>query len=890
MVFSSTLITAAMDSPNRKDRQPVRDALAKTVAVMARVLLVVAVTLPAWCFGCVLPGATTMLLGLTVVILVCALCAVTWKGMQSAVMPWALVPLLGGLGLGAFQLMPLDAKMLGAISPRAMELRRTLNSADTPLEQSMLQSLGLAADSTRQPLSLYPAVTRRDLALLSLTVGVFVGGAVFFRTPASQMWLCAAMAINGGVLSFHYLVQLLTHGVNWRLGWSESESLVLPGLGVAIGPLVNRNNAGGHLNLCLAGAIAILLWSAGRLRYQQQGRWELQISAVVAASLIVAGVFCTMSRGAILSMLIAMMMLVVLWVGQRKIRLWWGVLTLISGVGLVAWINRLDMVYARVATLFTTSSAAEGRLVNWASALSAVPDFWRCGSGLGTYGYIYRLYERPTYSGWYDHAENQPLEALVDGGLVGLALLVAAVVLVGIGAWQLQHGASDSCSFAFAWGVLFGIVSQSIHGLADFGLFMPSNAVLLAVVCGAVTGGAVESRVWRRSAVHVATTWGPKLAAVSAVLVVLTACTWGWAETRRSASVGTVLRRVAAEPTNEKTTPDSLRKRLAELTAALTNNEDHAEGQWLASQLWSDLYRVCLFAQLRAVSAASVTDQALWAATSLVGVHGQAYVVSTGVSRESLQQWRNQEMYHDYLIPALRCALAARSGCPLLVDPRLAIAQLCGLVTSPQHDERELERARWLAPENQELLYWTGLLELQAGRPVLACRDWRRLLELAESVPSVRAAEVLRIATTQLPAWQVIERLLPDRPAILVQVAEQWYGGPKQAEARRAIADRINEVLDQPGSDGGERDYFLGRACELRGATAEAIEHYTKAVKLNPWADAWRYRLAVLLHGEGRDDEALEQARGCAQRSPGNVEYRTLLQRIHRARLTTKSS
>ena len=754
----------------------------------------------------------------------------------------------------------------------------------------MLESVGVTADSPRQPLSLYPAVTRRDLALLSLVVGVFVGGAVFFRTPASQMWLCAAVAVNGMLLSFHYLIQLLTHGGGWRTAWSESESLVLPGLGLAVGPLVNRNNAGGHLNLCMAGAMAILFWSTGRVRGERPWRWELQISSIVAASLIAAGVFCTLSRGAIFSMVLGMMLLAVPWVGHRTTRLLWGGLAVIAGVALVAWIGRLDMVCARLASLAGSDWLTEGRLVNWAAGLRAAFDFWRCGSGLGTYGYIYRPYERPTVGGWYDHAENQPLQALVDGGVVGLLLLVAAVVLVGVAAWRLQRGADDARSSAFAWGVLFGLVSQSIHGLTDFGLSIPSNAVLFAVVCGAVAGGAVELRAWGQAAGRLAAVWGPRLAAAIAVLVVLSACTWGWAETRRSAGVEVALRRANAEPTSEKTSPEWLRKRLDELTAALANCEDHAEGQWRASQLWSDLYRVHLFSQLRAASGASVKDQELWARTLLLGVHGQAYLSATKMSREAMEQWRDQAIYRDYLVPALRCALAARSGCPLLVDPRLAIAQLCGLVTSPQHDKVELERARQLAPENAELLYWTGLLELQAGRPERACRDWRRLLELSETVPSPRANTALRIATSGLPAWQVIERVLPDRPALLVRVAEQWYAGADQADARRAIADRINQVVDRPSCNGGEQAYYRGVSCELRGATAEAIQHYGRAVELNPWAERWRYRLAVLLHSEGRNDEALEQARRGSQQAPGKAEYRALLQSIHHARLTAKAS
>jgi hypothetical protein len=54
---------------------------------------------------------------------------------------------------------------------------------------------------------------------------------------------------------------------------------------------------------------------------------------------------------------------------------------------------------------------ADGRLKNWADGWQAATDLLPAGSGLGTYRYVYRLYQQQPYGVWFYHAENQYLQA-----------------------------------------------------------------------------------------------------------------------------------------------------------------------------------------------------------------------------------------------------------------------------------------------------------------------------------------------------------------------------------------------------------------------------------------------------------------------------------------------
>ena len=137
------------------------------------------------------------------------------------------------------------------------------------------------------------------------------------------MWLCALFAVNGAALAFFGFVQQLT--------WTGLLYWKIPLLagGSPYGPFVCRNNAGGFLNLCLAGAAGMMIWLAGRggssgLGDEQFGvpaprgplervgqrlrefvlHWNAaNLVAMILIVCIVAGIFCSLSRGAFLAMI-----------------------------------------------------------------------------------------------------------------------------------------------------------------------------------------------------------------------------------------------------------------------------------------------------------------------------------------------------------------------------------------------------------------------------------------------------------------------------------------------------------------------------------------------------------------------------------------------------------
>ncbi len=127
---------------------------------------------------------------------------------------------------------------------------------------------------------------------------------------------------------------------------------------------------------------------------------------------------------------------------------------------------------------------ADGRVANWQESLRSVADFWRVGAGLGTYQDIYLLYQNRFSPVWFYHAENQFLQALVEGGVPALLALLAQIGWLGyLAVWLSRRGGVD---YAFGIGGLTCLVGQVVAGSFDFGLYHPANFLLMSAVCGSL--------------------------------------------------------------------------------------------------------------------------------------------------------------------------------------------------------------------------------------------------------------------------------------------------------------------------------------------------------------------------------------------------------------------
>jgi len=888
------------------------------VALLVQVAAIGLMTIPAWLLGGIQADTQFWLFVVaTCVMFVCwAMCL--GRPASAHPLPAALVPLGLAVVLGAVQMVPLSPPVHHWISARTERWWQDLDPK--PETASPANLAGNVRPNDARPISLYPASTRRDVYLLALGLSAFLIGAIGFASRGAFSVAAILVALNGAALSFFGLVQQLTW--NGQLFWS----IPLTGGGVPFASYVNRNNASGFLNICLAGAVALTAWSfawrsdgeawdpgrpasklgaGGYLWFVVRGcvvralralsRLDATtVASLTAAACIAAGILCSLSRGGTVAMIgAAAITFAATSLGGRK-RLALAGAAVVGGVAaclLVLYLGQGATVSQRLATLVDESAVqTEGRLVHWQDGWRAAQDLLPAGSGLGTYRYVYRAYQQRPYGEWCYHAENQYLEALVEAGLPGLALLLAAIGLVALACWRLLKHAPDAATYALGVGGTFALSSQAIQACFDFGLYLPANMLLLALVCGAVCGRAARIESRDGSTSNGATRWLAYLVAlppgraltasccVAAVGVLLLGCV----QARRSVAVESAVARAKPLDVRQPHSLDALDGCLARFAAVPLSAVEDVEAQLRLARLWINRLRVGLLDRLRREAAAGASESVLWSATDTTHLHGRLQPLLAQQRTAELTAVRQSPPVLENLPHALAHLRLARSLCPLLPEVHLLLAQLTVLEATNADNQADLDRVRLTAPANPQILPRCGLLELQAGRIAAACRTWRMSLELAgEQLP-----QIIQTARPCIDLAAHIGDLMPDSPQWILDVASRQFSTEDDRQVRRALLAKADSLLSTQPLDDAQRQWLRGRLALLRNDFRRAAVYFTRALAMRPDETAWRYELAIALKHSGRYQEAQDQAQVCVRTEPNNEQYEALLREVIRAQLS----
>jgi O-antigen ligase len=127
-------------------------------------------------------------------------------------------------------------------------------------------------------------------------------------------------------------------------------------------------------------------------------------------------------------------------------------------------------------------SFSQGRAVYYKNSFELANRFSLSGSGAGTYVHAYPLVEKKDSAGLLTHAHNDYLEVLAETGYpAGGALILGGFGLLAFlfARWLKRR---DHFVRGVALGAFTGIMALFIHGLFDFNLRIPANAVYFLVL------------------------------------------------------------------------------------------------------------------------------------------------------------------------------------------------------------------------------------------------------------------------------------------------------------------------------------------------------------------------------------------------------------------------
>jgi O-antigen ligase len=378
--------------------------------------------------------------------------------------------------LVALQIVPLPSLLVGYLSPgRLADFHPSVTQAAVP---------------SWITLSVYPHETLDALMRLLAYLSAFVLAAYVFDFRRGKSTLLRLLILLGCFEAAHGIVQYVT---GWQKIFTYTKKFDLE---EATGTFINRNHFAGFLEMVIPFVLAYAFyhfqaWSSRRYsrgsgQASGRGSAEQVLFYVFLLIILVVAVIFSRSRMGILVAVFTIITLALLAQLRVRRKIWMLGILLFVGcvVGYGLWIGlgpvlaRFEMVgepgYLRI----------EGRFAIWRDVLHQIGSFPVLGSGLGTFGVVYRGFQSTLVNLNVDHAHNDYLEFASDTGVIGAALLFLPIFY--LLARMVVSFLDDPRRYrrAVTLGCIGSTLAILLHSVTDFNLQIPGNALLFAVILG----------------------------------------------------------------------------------------------------------------------------------------------------------------------------------------------------------------------------------------------------------------------------------------------------------------------------------------------------------------------------------------------------------------------
>ncbi len=264
----------------------------------------------------------------------------------------------------------------------------------------------------------------------------------------------------------------------------------------AAGPWVYQNHYAGFMELVFPLVLALFFHYRPTLDYHQNLRSRiaslfsspgsnLHFFLGFGAILILVSVFIVLSRGGIIAINIGLIFFLLLLAGKRA--KFGSVLPLVlfSSILLaVTWFG-WDPILSKFHMTFTeTGGISDNRLIVWLDCVPMIRDFLFTGTGFGTFIHIYPQYSTIPSSFIFDHAHNDYIELLTDGGIIGFLLAAWFVVTILVHGFQRLRSRREPYSILIIIAGLTAIFSLLLHSASDFNMHNGANGLYFFFLCG----------------------------------------------------------------------------------------------------------------------------------------------------------------------------------------------------------------------------------------------------------------------------------------------------------------------------------------------------------------------------------------------------------------------
>lgn len=419
-------------------------------------------------------------------------CVASYRGTR--VRPtWIDIPIVLGLLLIAFQLIPLPQSLLERISPAQASLFPARHTEEIALSQ--WETLSLAPRETFCQLGLVLSGW-----LLTLVARHHIRSRVQIAAFLDVLSICTALLAAFAVAQFAF--------GNGKFFWVYTHPFATTNY-AANGSFTNPNHFGEFVALIIAWPV----WRVLRHEADQSsegesptGRTQL-ILAIACLALMLPAVLLSLSRNAMgscgvsvgLTTLAAYIFAKKEFKAQIRMRVTIAttVIVAVAALSLVAMGEKAELQVDRNFAELTSSDVETldwggTRRKIWTTVLRGASDFPAVGVGLGAHASTYdRYWEGPELEATFTHAENGPLQLLFETGLTGIILLgcTLLLVVVRLGKYLFQSDFEHQHK-PIAAVALVVIATSCCQSLADFSWYVPAVAGTVAVIVSIAVGAA----------------------------------------------------------------------------------------------------------------------------------------------------------------------------------------------------------------------------------------------------------------------------------------------------------------------------------------------------------------------------------------------------------------
>lgn len=393
-----------------------------------------------------------------------------------------LVPLTLLLIYLLLQTTPLPAQLVQLISPAAFEIQARVQSPPAWMT-----------------LTIHPQATLNEFFRYLSYALFYVLTIQLLSEKMNFRRVLLVVSLFSGILAFSSILQLyLTEDMALWFRHVPKNSMI-------VGPYICHNHYAGLMAMALPLVLGLFLFHRPRLRQGSlirgvveilsQEKANIHILIGTIALLMAVSIILSLSRGGMISSALSLLVFLVLLSRSRVSRkgpLLIAGLLLLIGLA-VSWFG-WDPIVERFVHLTQAAQRVDlARLHFWRDSLGIVKTFPVSGSGFGTFADIYPAYQTLSEKYFVAHTHNDYLELLIEGGVIGLGLLLCFIGSVLHSSWKTLKTRKDRYALYLGCGALSGVSALLFHGFFDFNLHIGANGLWFFFLLGLAVSAAHTS-------------------------------------------------------------------------------------------------------------------------------------------------------------------------------------------------------------------------------------------------------------------------------------------------------------------------------------------------------------------------------------------------------------